>query len=94
LPVAYQTQAVWDEVAGPSGYPGSWGGHAVPIVDYNETGPIVVSWGKKIQITWAACSKYVDEAYALLSPDIFDGLKSISGFDLGTLQEDLKRIAT
>jgi hypothetical protein len=89
LPLAYQTAEVWNVVKGPNGVPGSWGGHAVPIVDYNSGGPIVISWGEKIQMTWGAVYKYVDESYALLSPDVFMGTKSITGLSIGQLRRDL-----
>lgn len=94
LPLAYQTASVWNVQHGANGAPGSWGGHAVPIVDYNPGGPIVISWGKKIQMTWGAMNKYADEAYALLSPDIFMGIKSITGFKLVQLRKDLMQIAS
>lgn len=89
LPIGYQNAEVWNVIKGANGMPGSWGGHAVPIVDYNSGGPIVVSWGKQIQMTWGACYKYIDEAYALLSPDIFMGTKSITGLSIGQLRRDL-----
>lgn len=92
LPIAYQTASVWNVAHGADGQPGSWGGHAVPIVDYNKGGPVVISWGKKIQMTWGACSKYIDEAYALLSPDIFMGTKSITGLKLVQLRKDLMQL--
>lgn len=89
LPLAYQDAKVWNVVKGESGLPGSWGLHAVPIIDYNSGGPVIVSWGERIQMTWGALYKYCDEAYALLSPDIFMGTKSITGFSAFQLRKDL-----
>lgn len=74
LPTSAQSQAVWDVPAqGPrgSGAPGSWGGHCVFVVGYNDIGLSFVSWGKVMKMTWAFWDTYVDEAYALLSPDWF-----------------------
>jgi hypothetical protein len=92
LPVSAQNQEVWD-VADKDNEVGSWGGHAVPIVGYNPTGPVCVTWGATKQMTWAFFGKYCDEAYAVLSGDwSSDGLKSPSGFDVVSLQKDLVSI--
>jgi hypothetical protein len=97
LPKTAQTQDVWDKPSMFSfgrGKPGSWGGHAVPIVDYNKTGPICITWGAFKQMTWAFMKEYCDEAYALLSPAQFAGGKSVEGFDLASLQTDLQAISS
>lgn len=49
--------------------PGSWGGHAVPVVMYDAVGVTVVTWGGLQRITWAGFHQYVDEAYACASWD-------------------------
>lgn len=53
----------WDIVPGPDGSPGTWGGHAVYVPGYNETGPICVTWGSKQQMTWEFWDRCCDEAY-------------------------------
>lgn len=68
------------------------GGHDVPIVGYNETGPLCVTWGQVQQMTWAFLDKYCDEAYAVLDPDWLSSDKSPGGFDLATLTADLAAI--
>lgn len=66
LPLSAQTEEVWSAT---SDAPGSWGGHCVPLVGYNATGPVCVTWGALKQMTWAWWTTYSEEAYALLSPD-------------------------
>lgn len=66
LPLSAQNEDVWSSTADA---PGSWGGHCVPLVGYNETGPICVTWGALKQMTWDWWDHYAEEAYALLSPD-------------------------
>lgn len=73
--------------------PGSWGGHAVPVVSYDSRTLTVVTWGKLQKMTWQFFDKYTDEAYVCLSPDWLkpDG-KSVSGFDKETLLTDLEAL--
>ncbi len=55
MPVTAQTQRVWsvppNGAVGP-GAPGSWGGHAVPVVAYNARELTVVTWGALKRMTW------------------------------------------
>jgi hypothetical protein len=94
LPITCQNQEVWDVVldGGADAQPGSWGGHAVPVVEYNATGPVVVTWGALKQMTWNFWHTYVDEAYAIID-DIF-AARGITpeGFDLTALRKDLESI--
>jgi hypothetical protein len=73
------------------GRPGSWGGHAVPVVAYDARGLTVVTWGALQVMTWTFWEAYCDEAYALLSEDYLstDLKKTPEGFDLAALQADL-----
>ena len=55
LPLTAQSQAVWDwtgRLDGPAS-PGSWGGHAVNVVGYDDAGLTVVTWGALETLTWA-----------------------------------------
>lgn len=96
LPVSAQSQVgtVWDVVNRPSGAPGSWGGHCVPIVAADHETLTCITWGAFQKMTWKFWNRYFDEAYACLTPDWIaaDG-KSPSGVDLATLQSDLAQIA-
>ena len=69
LPLSAQQQTVWDV---PSLWsrlrrqsaPGSWGGHAVPILAYDADGLTCITWGAKKRMTWNFFAQYCDEAYA------------------------------
>lgn len=91
LPVTAQRQKVWDVVGdGKTGdsAPGSWGGHAVNVIGYDKTGPTIVTWGAPLKMTWAFWDAYVEEAYAIVSPDRVSG-----ALDLAALEADLAKIA-
>jgi hypothetical protein len=95
LPVSAQDQDVW--VVPPygatgEGAPGSWGGHAVPVVGYGRRGLTVVTWGKLLRMSWQFWRAYVDESYAILSPDFLAQDRAPNGFNLQQLQADLSAI--
>jgi hypothetical protein len=94
LPESAQNQNVWTPVRGSRGAPGSWGGHAIPFVDYTHDGKFVcVTWGALKKATWSFFSKYCDEAYAIVSKDFLDSKgKTMSGLDLDGLMKDLKSV--
>jgi len=97
LPVSAQTQAVWSVPPGGAtgdGLPGSWGGHAVPVVGYDSDGLIVITWGATKRMTWSFWNTYCDEAYVIISPDFVGNKPAKNGFDLAALQQDLKQITT
>jgi hypothetical protein len=73
------------------GEPGSWGGHAVPIVAYDARGLTCVTWGALQTMTWTFWEAYCEEAYAILSNDYLTAKEETpAGFNLAQLQEDLK----
>ena len=52
-----------------------------------------ITWGQPKKMTWAWFQKYCSEAYALVSKDWLNaGAISPSGFDLTTLENDLKMV--
>lgn len=72
------------------GKPGSWGGHAIPVMAYDTRGVTVVTWGALQIMTWSFWAAYCDEAYAILSADYLSGKKTTpQGFNLTQLQSDL-----
>ncbi len=93
LPLSCQKEDIWStnffSNLLPSGEPGSWGGHAVPIVGYDSEYVYCVTWGAIKKMTWKFYSNYCDEVYALLSPDWLTNGKCPSGFAMATLQQDL-----
>lgn len=82
LPLGWQGASVWDSNMGD---PGSWGGHAVFVPDYDEQGPTCITWGGLQKMTWQGFQQYVDELHALIVPDF----RPPDGFDLAALQADL-----
>lgn len=97
LPAAAQDfNGTWDipEGQNPVGnwQPGSWGGHAVPIISYDSGGAWIVTWGKRVYVTWRFLATYFDEAYAPLSMDWIAGTAAPNGFDYATLAADLRAV--
>jgi hypothetical protein len=88
-----QAWSVPPQGTGGDGAPGSWGGHAVPVVAYDARSLTVVTWGGLQAMTWGFWAAYCDEAYAILSPDYLEqkGGQTVapSGFNLAQLQADL-----
>lgn len=73
------------------GKPGSWGGHAVPVVAYDARGVTVVTWGALQMMTWSFWEAYCDEAYAIISNDYLTSKKvTDDGFSMQQLQADLQ----
>lgn len=97
LPVAAQTQTVWD-VAAPGKYdesytPGSWGGHAMAMLGYDRLHVQLVTWGAVKIATWEWVRTYVSEAWAVLDDLWVDSDQlSPSGFDVVALVDDLARL--
>ena len=97
LPISAQAQVQnhqpWSVPPGGAtgdGKPGSWGGHAIPVVAYDVRGVTVVTWGALQMMTWSFWEAYCDEAYAILSTDYLTGKKTTpQGFSLTQLQADL-----
>lgn len=68
LPIAAQSQPIWDVGSNLSGdyEPGSWGGHAIVWPKYTVDGPEFVTWGELKKATWPWLRTYCEEAYCLL----------------------------
>jgi hypothetical protein len=91
LPLSARDEETWDwrgSLTGPD-RPGSWGGHAVDVVGYDDGGPTVVTWGRLQRMTWRFWDRYCDEAYCILSRDFLVGDHAPNGFDLAALRADL-----
>jgi hypothetical protein len=96
LPLTAQSQTVWDYVPdAPEDQraPGSWGGHAIPILAYNRGGFIVVTWGAPLRMTDAFRNEYVDEVYAIITNEWLNAQgETLAGFNLSQLQSDLAAV--
>ena len=74
--------------------PGSWGGHAVPVLAYDSDTLTCITWGAKKRMTWKFFARYCDESYAPLSPDWLNPHgRTPEGLDRDALQADLAQIA-
>lgn len=89
LPRSAQQQVggVWD-VTGDAA--GSWGGHAVNIVNYSPGVLNLVTWGNIQNMTWDFLHVYADEAFAIIPSSYVKNPPK--GFDLKTLHADLKEL--
>jgi hypothetical protein len=70
-------------------------GHCIPAVGYDDRNLYVVTWGALKMMSWQFYTTYMDEAFAVLSPDWFNqklGGKSPCGFDMDTLRADLSAV--
>lgn len=67
------------------------GGHSIPLLGYGAGGFACITWGKVQYMTNAFATLYLDEAYAVITPDWIKQAtqKTPSGFDLATLQADI-----
>ena len=97
LPQSAQNQGVWDvplDGLSGSGAPGSWGGHAVWVPDYDAAGFGVITWGELQRMTSAFQTAYNDEAYAVVTPDFINRSTQATpdGINLALLQQDLAQI--
>jgi len=93
LPASAQDQSViWSVVPGSAGYPGSWGGHAVPIIKYDAEGPTCVTWGGLQKMTWEFYDRYCDEAYAIISQQWLVNQVTPTGINLQQLYLDLRAV--
>ncbi len=93
LPTAWKNAPTWSTGRGFGYRAGSWGGHCVEAPKYSDAGPGVISWGQIIPCTWDAWDAYVDEVYAVISPDwIAKAGSSPNGIDLPRLRDVLNQI--
>lgn len=90
LPQDWLNNAIWDLTNSPI-----VGGHDIPVVGFNQDGVQVSSWGRIYTITWRAfvSRKFIEEQYAVLSPDWYNSDKLAPNFiDAATLRSDLTKI--
>jgi hypothetical protein len=66
----------WDVVKGAT----IEGGHCVMVLGYDAAGLDLITWGKRIRMTWAFWKKYVDEAWIVLDQD---GVKKAGAYFTG-----------
>jgi hypothetical protein len=86
--VQFQKEQPWT-VVNPDG--GNAGGHSFPLLGYNSTDAVGITWGQTQELSWPWFLKYSDEAYCVITEDFIDQVtqKTIDGFDLEQLKEDI-----
>lgn len=96
LPLTAQAHGEWDVVGdGRTGRsaPGSWGGHAIPYVGYDGDSFTCVTWGALQKLSVRFHQAYVEEVYAIVSPDLISRSgRSPAGLDLPGMMGDLRQI--
>lgn len=92
LPNSAQNQEMWSVTNGPDAEPGSWGGHAIPVLGYDAHTLTCITWGAPLKMTWAWQQTYMDEAYACLSLDWINQMSKLAPNHLNweSLVADLK----
>jgi hypothetical protein len=90
LPTAWQAADVWDRVDFDS--PGTWGGHAVNVVDYGQDGLVLCTWGQLQRLTWEGLRWACDEAWAVMSDDFLASEVAPTGFNRDAMVERLGRL--
>lgn len=75
----------WDD---PSGM--VVGGHSIPLFGYGRAGTTGLTWAALQQIGWDTLSRIMTEAYVVITPDWLAQGKAPNGFDLATLEADIR----
>jgi hypothetical protein len=69
------------------------GGHCIILIGYDSKYYYAVTWGQVVKIERTWLFKYMDEAYPIISKDYLLNDKTVAGFNMTQLQQDLKLIA-
>lgn len=93
LPLSAQPQKVWSVIGGPSGVPGSWGGHCVWLPAFSSSRIPAVTWGEELAMTWQFLRYCTDELYAILDQSWL-GVDKVSpaGLNVAQLLADVKAL--
>lgn len=70
------------------------GGHCVPIVGYDSTALIAVTWGNLIRIDYPVWHRIAEEAWAVIPGEITKAKADGHGISLAALQADLSKLNT
>ncbi len=99
LPLTAQSQTRWSLDFGThDGQAGTWGGHCVNAVAYRDIGArddglLVISWGKKIWVSWSFLDAMADEAYVPISRDWADADGAPNGLPIEALRTAIAQVA-
>jgi len=94
LPVTFQQQFIDNQPWALTHTPADnqiEGGHCIILVGYDEQYAQCITWGKVQQVTWDWLASYMQESWALITPEIVD--KGIYGdLRLEDLKSDLEKL--
>lgn len=94
LPASAERQIgkVWKVVSrfNPNGARGTWGGHAMWLIGWNDIGPIAITWGKYQQMTWEFFERYFSEVYGVV--DSIDSWNQKPGINPAKCKEYLNAL--
>lgn len=88
LPNSARSSAPWAVLPGADGKVGGWGGHCLTASRYDHTGLTFRTWGRRQRADWSWWLTYVDECYAVLSPE----WRCPGGLDTMRLQQMLNSL--
>jgi hypothetical protein len=99
LPLTAQGQSIWDVVPDAPSHnsPYSWGGHAINVVSIDpDKGLIdIITWGKRMSMTFNFWGTYVDEVYAVVTHDLKEGSTlQDNGFNVEQLESDMAQLGS
>lgn len=86
--------APWDDSVGDAPNPNN--GHCIVASDFDATAGLTVeTWGTAKPMSYLFARRYLDEAYAILSPDwLGTGGRCPAGFDGAMLAQDLQELSS
>jgi hypothetical protein len=75
--------------------PGSWGGHCIWSAGIGAQHVDTITWGERIPMTLPFWEAYVDEVYAIISPDYISNPNvEIDGFNMSQLLQDVAEVTS
>lgn len=66
------------------------GGHYIPLIGFDGTYFLVITWGKVQKVTPGFLTKYADEALVYISSEYLTGGKTLEGLNAAQLAADIK----
>jgi hypothetical protein len=84
----------WTPTSGKNGIPGSWGGHAIYVGQYDADGLTCATWGQTQRMTWDWWRRFVGESWVLVPQGEWFNSAGVTptGLDLHGLGEELARL--
>jgi hypothetical protein len=90
LPRTAEQQSYWRVVTTSGlGLPGSWGGHCTLVPDYTSSKLTNITWGEKLDMSWAFLGTYCDELWAVITREGMSRAQEYQGVDERVLVADL-----